>query len=105
MRVFENRVLRRIFEPKREWRKVHNEEFNNLYCSHNTVRVIKSRRMRWTRHVASMGERRDPYRIFFGKPEGKRPLERPRRRWEGNIGDGSSGSEVWGHGLDWSGSR
>ena len=89
-RVFENRVLRRIFGPKRdkvtgEWRKLHNEELNNLYSSPNTVRVIKSRRMRWAGHVARMGEGRGVYRVLVGKLEGRRPLGRPRRRWEDNI--------------------
>jgi len=68
-----------------EWRKLHNEERNDLYCSPNIVRVIKSRRMRWAGHVTRMGERRGVYRILLGKPEGKRPLRRPRRRWEDNI--------------------
>jgi len=90
LRVFENRVLRRIFGPKRdevtgEWRKLHNEEVNNLYSSPNIVRVIKSRRMRWARNVARMGEGRGVYRVLVGKPEGRRPLERPRRRLEDNI--------------------
>jgi hypothetical protein len=88
--VFENRVLRRVFGPKRdemtgEWRKLHNEELNDLYSSPNSVRVVKSRRMRWVGHVARMGENRDVYRVLVGKPEGKRPLGRPRRRWEDNI--------------------
>jgi len=88
--VFENRVLRRIFGPKRdevtrEWRKLHNGELNDLYCSPNIVRVIKSRRMRWAGNVARMGERRGVYRVLVGKVEGKRPLGRPRRRWEDNI--------------------
>jgi len=83
--VFENRVLRRIFGPKRdevtgEWRKLHNEELNDLYCSPNIVRVIKSRRMRWAGHVARMGESRGVYRVLMGKPEGKGPLGRRRRR-------------------------
>jgi len=83
-------VLRRIFGPKRdevarEWRKLHNEELSDLYSSPNIVRVIKSRRMRWAGHVARMGERRGVYRVLVGKPEGKRPLGRPRRRWEDNI--------------------
>ena len=90
LRVFENRVLRRIVGPTRdgvtgEWRKLHNEELNDPYCSPNIVRVIKSRRMRWAGHVARMGERRGVYRVLVGKPEGKRPLGRPRRRWEDNI--------------------
>ena len=90
LRVFENRVLRRIFEPKRdevtgEWRKLHNEDLNNLYSSPNILRVIKSRRMRWAGHVARMGEGRGVYRVLVGKPEGRRPLGRPRRRWEDNV--------------------
>jgi len=90
LRVFENRVLSRIFGPKRdevtgEWRKLHNEELNDLYCSPNNVRVIKLRRMRWAEHVARMGERRGEYRFLMGKPEGKRPPGRPGRRWEDNI--------------------
>ena len=88
--MFENRVLRRIFGSRRdkvtgEWRKLHNEELNDLYCSPNTVGVIKSSRMRWAGHVADMGERRGVYRVLVGKPEGKRPLGRPRHRWEDNI--------------------
>jgi len=89
LRMFQNRVLRRIFGPKRdevtgEWRKLHNE-LNNLYSSPNIVQVIKSRRMRWAGHVARMGEGRGVYRVLVGKPEGRRPLGRPRRRWEDNI--------------------
>ena len=89
LRVFENRVLRRVFGPKRdevtgEWRKLHNEELNDPYCSPNMVRVIKTRRMRWAGHVAHMGERRGVYMGFMGKSEGKRPLGRPTRRWEDN---------------------
>ena len=88
--TFENGVLRRIFGPRRdevtgEWRKLHNEELKGLYSSSNIVRVIKSRRMRWAGHVARMGEGRGVYRVLVGKPEGKRPLGRPRRRWEDNI--------------------
>jgi hypothetical protein len=86
LRVFENKVLRRIFGPKREedgsWRKLHNDEIHNLYYSPNIVMVIKSRRMRWAGHVARMGEGRSVYRVLFGRPQGKRPLERHRRRWE-----------------------
>ena len=67
-----------------EWRKLHNEELNELYSLPNIVRVIKSRRMRWAEHVARMGEGRDVYGILVGKPEGRRPLGRPRRRWEDN---------------------
>jgi len=83
-------VLRRIFGPRRdevmgEWRTVHNEELSDLYSSPNIVREIKSRRMRWAGHVARMGEERGVYRILVGKPEGMRPLGRPRRRWVANI--------------------
>ena len=88
--MFENRVLRRVFGPKRDevtgvWRKLHNEELSDLYSLQNIVRVVKSRRMRWTGYVARMGEGRVVYRVLVGKPEGKRPLGRPRRRWEDNI--------------------
>ena len=88
--VFENRVLRRVSGPKRdevrgEWRKLHNEELSDLYSLSNIVRVVKSRRMRWVGHVARMGEGRGVYRVLVGKPEGKRPLGRPRRRWDDNI--------------------
>ena len=90
LRVFENRVLRRVFGPKRdevtgEWRKLHNGELNDLYSLPNIVRVVKSRRMRWAGHVARMGLDRGVHRVLVGKPEGKRPLGRPRRRWEDNI--------------------
>ena len=90
MRVFENGVLRRIFGYKRdevtgEWRKLHSKELYDLYCSPNIVRVIKSRRMRWTGHVARMGERKGVYRILVGKLERKRQLGRPKRRCEDNI--------------------
>jgi len=79
-----------MFGPKSdevtgEWRKLQNEELNDLYCSPNIVRVIKWRRMRWAGHVARMGERRGIYRVLVGKPEGKRPLGRTRHRWEDNI--------------------
>ena len=88
--VFENRMLRRIFGPKRdkvtrEWKKLHNEDLNDLYSSPNIVQMIKSRRMRWVEYVAHQGERRDVYRVLVGKPEGKSPLRRPRHRWEDNI--------------------
>jgi hypothetical protein len=88
LRVFENRVLKRIFVPKRDevtgWRKLHNEELHGLYSSSSIIRVIKTRRMRWAGHVARMGEVRGSY-ILVGRPEGRRPLGRPRRRWEDNI--------------------
>jgi len=85
LRVFENTVLRRIFTPRRddvtgEWGRLHNEELNELFSSPNTVWVIKSRRMRWAGHVARVGEERGAYKVLVGKPEGKRPLERPRCR-------------------------
>jgi hypothetical protein len=90
LRVFENRVLKRIFGPKRAevtggWRKLHNEELHGLYTSPSIVRVIKARRMRWARHVARMGEVRDAYNILVGRPEGRMLLGRPRHRWEDNI--------------------
>ena len=90
LRVFENRMLRRIFVPRRdkvpgESRKLYNEELNDLYSSPNIVWVIKSRRMRWMQHVAHKGERRGIYRVLVGKPEGKRPPGRIRHRWEDNI--------------------
>jgi hypothetical protein len=90
LRVLENRVLRRIFGPKRdeeteEWRKLHNGELHNLYSSPDIIRQIRSRRMRWAGHVARMGEGRNVYRVSVGKPDGKRPLGRPRRRWEDGI--------------------
>jgi hypothetical protein len=88
--VFENRVLRRIFGPKRDeatgvWRRLHNEEPNNLYSSQNIIRVIKSRPMRWAGHVARMGKKRGAYRILVGRPVGRQPLGRPRRRWLDNV--------------------
>jgi hypothetical protein len=90
LRVFENRVLRRIFGPKRDevtggWRKLPNEELHGLYSSPSIVRVIKARRVRWAGHVARMGEVRGAYNILVERPEGRRPLGRPRRRWEDNI--------------------
>jgi hypothetical protein len=90
LKAFENRVLRRIFGPKRdegtgEWRKLHNGELHNLYSSPDIIKQIKSRRMRWAGHVARMGEGRNVYRVLMGKPEGRRPLERPRRRGEKEI--------------------
>jgi hypothetical protein len=88
--VFENRVLRRIFGPKRdevtgEWGRLHNEELNDLYSSPNIIWEIKSRRMRWAGHIARMGEGRGAYRILVGRPDVRRPLGRPRHRWEDNI--------------------
>jgi len=88
--LFENMVLRRIFGPRRdevtrEWRRMRNKELNDLYSSPNIVRVIKLRSMRWAGHVARMGEKKGVYRVLVGKPEGKRPLGRPRRRWVDNI--------------------
>jgi hypothetical protein len=90
LRVFENRVLRRIFGPKRDgvtggWRKLCNEELHNLYSSPSIIRIVKLRTMRWARHVARMGEKRKVYRLLVGKPEGKRPLGRPRCGWIDNI--------------------
>ena len=104
LRVLENRVLRRIFGLKRdevtgERTKLHNEELNDLYCSPNIFRVIKSQRMRWKGHVARMGERRGVYRDLLGKPERKRPLGRTRHRWEDNIK--MDLQEVGCGGMDW----
>ena len=104
MRAFENRMLRRIFGPKRdevtgEWRKLHNEELNDLYCSPNIVRVIKSRRMRLAGHVGCMEERRGVYRVLLGKPEVKRPMGRLTHRWEDNIK--MALQEVGCGGMDW----
>jgi hypothetical protein len=97
-------VLRRIFGPKRdevtgEWRKLHNEELCDLYSSPSINRIIKSRRMRWAGHVARMGEKRNAYRLLVGKPEGKRPLGKPRRRWLDNIMM-DLGEVGWGD-VDW----
>jgi len=108
LRVFENRVLRRIFGPKRdvvirEWRKLHNEELNDLYSSPSTVRAMISRKMRWAGHVERMGERRGAYRVLMGKPGERDHLEdsgvdgRITLRW-------TSGSGMWGYGLDRTGS-
>jgi hypothetical protein len=88
--VFENRVLRRIFGSKRdevtgEWRKLHSEELHNLYSFPDIIRQVKSKRMRWAGHVARIGEERKVYKVLVGKPEGKRPLGRPRRMWEDGI--------------------
>jgi hypothetical protein len=85
LRVFENRVLRKLFGPKREedgsWRKLHNDGLHSLYSSPNIIRVIKLRR-EWAGHVARMVEGRGVYRVLVGRPEGRRPLGRRRRRWE-----------------------
>jgi hypothetical protein len=83
--VFENRVLRRIFGPKKDevmgqWRKLHSGELPNLYLSPDIIKQIQSRRMRWAEHVACMGEGRNVYRVLVGNPEGRRPFERPRHR-------------------------
>ena len=90
LRVFENKVLRKIFGAKRdeitrEWRKLHNAELHALYSSANIIRNLQSRRLRWAVHVARMEQSRNAYIILEGKPEGKRPLGRPRRRREDNI--------------------
>jgi len=104
LRVCENRVLRRIFGSKRdevigEWRKLHNKELNDLYSSPNIIRAIKSRRMGWAGQVARMGDRSGVHRVLVGKSEGKRPLVRPRRRWEDNIK--MDLQEVGCEGMDW----
>ena len=104
LKVFEKRVLRRIFGPKRnevigEQRKLHNEELNNLYSSPSIVRVIKSRRMRWAEYAARLGEIRAIYMVLVEKLEGKRPLGRPRRRWEDNIN--MDLQEVGCEGMEW----
>jgi hypothetical protein len=104
--VFKNGVLRRIFGPKRdevmgEWRKLHNKELRDLYSSPSIIRIIKSRRMRWVGHVARIEEKRKAYRVLVGKPEGKRPLGRPRRRCVDNIRM-DIGEVGWGD-VDWIG--
>ena len=88
--MFENKVLRKIFGAKKDeitgkWRKLHNAELHALYSSSNIIRNLKSRRLRWSGHVARMDHSRNAYRVLVGKPEGKRPLGRPRRRWEDNF--------------------
>jgi hypothetical protein len=107
LRMFENRVLRRIFGPKRdeltgEWRKLHNEELHNLYSSPDIIRQVKSRRMRRAGHVERMGEERKVYKVLVGKPEEKKPLGRPRRRWEDGVRMDlrEIGLGVW-IGFDW----
>jgi hypothetical protein len=104
--VFENRVLRRIFGLKRdevtgEWRKLQNKELRDLYSSPSIIRIMKYRRMRWAGHVARMGEKRNTYGLLVGKPEGKRPLGRPRHRWLDNIRM-DLGEVGWGN-VDWIG--
>jgi hypothetical protein len=105
LRVFENKVLRRIFGPKRDevtgkWRKLHNKELYALYSSPNIIRVIKSRRLRWAGHVARMGERRGAYRVLVERPEKRRPLVRSRRRREDNIKMDLREDGCGGHRLD-----
>jgi len=107
LRVFENRVLRKIFGPRRgevtgEWRRLHKEELNDLYSSPNFVREIKSRRMRWAGHVARIGQERGVYRFLVGKPKVRRLLGRPRRRWVNYI---RTALQQVGcvYGLDWAG--
>jgi hypothetical protein len=104
LRVFQNRVLRTIFGSRRDevigdWRKLRNEELCNLYSLPNIMRMMKLRRMRWAGHVARMGETRNAYRLLVGKPEGKRPLGRPRRRWVDNIK--MDLGEIGWDGMDW----
>jgi hypothetical protein len=104
LRVFENRVLRRMFGPKRdeatgEWRRLHKEELNDLYSSPNIIRVIKSRRMRWAGHMARMGEKSGAYRILVRRPDRMQLLGRPRHRWEDNT-EMDLQDVGWGHGLD-----
>jgi hypothetical protein len=103
--VFENRVPRRIFGPKRdevtgEWGQLHNEELRDLYSSPSIIRIIRSRSMRWAGHVAEKGEKRNAYRLLVGKPEGKRPVGRPKRRWVDIKMD--LGEVGWGD-VDWIG--
>jgi len=98
-------VLRKIFGPRREdvtgeWRRLPNEELSDLYSSPNIVRVIKSRRMRWAGHVARMGEEKGVFRVLVGKPEGKRPLGRPKRRRVDNITNDLQEVCIW-TGLSW----
>jgi hypothetical protein len=102
--VFEKRVLRSIFGPKKEkvtggWRRLHNEELHNLYTSPDIIMVIKSRKMRWAGHVVQMGEMRNAYNILVGKSEVKRPFGIPRLRWEDNIK--MDLKEIGWEGVDW----
>jgi hypothetical protein len=107
--VFENRVLRRIFGPKRdeatgEWRRLHSEEFHNLYSSPDIIRQIKSRRKGWAGHVARTGEERKVYKVLVKNPEGKRPLGIPRSRWENGVRMDLRETGLGGCGLDSTGS-
>ena len=109
LKLFENRVLKKTFGPKRvegtgKWRKVHNEELNDLYSLPTIVRVIKSRRIRSAGDVACMGEGRFVYRVLVRKIQGRRPQGRPRRRWEDNIKLDLQSVGVWGYGMNWAGS-
>ena len=104
LKLFENRVFRRIFGPKRdevtgEWRKQHNKKLNDLYSTPRIIRVIKSRRIRWAGHIARMRERRVTYWFLVGKPERKRPHGRPRRKWEDNTK--MDLQKVGWRGMDW----
>jgi hypothetical protein len=104
LRVFESWILRRIFGPKRdevtgEWRKLHSVELPNLYSYPDIIRQVKSRRMRWAGHVVGMREERRVYKVLVGKPEGKRPLGRPRHRWEDGIR--MDLREIGLRGVDW----
>jgi hypothetical protein len=104
LRAFENRILRRKFGPKRnevtgEWRKLHNEELHILYSSPDIIRQVKSRRMRWAGHVTRMEEERKVYKVLVGKPEGRRPLGRPRRGWENGVR--MDLREIGFEGVDW----
>jgi hypothetical protein len=102
--MFENRMLRRIFGAKRDgvmrkWRKLLNEELNDLHSSPNIIRVIKSKRTRWVGHVTRMGERRSVYGVLVRKPNGESPIGRPWRRWDDNIT--MDLLEVGSGGMDW----
>jgi hypothetical protein len=106
--VFENKVLSKILGPKRDevtggWRKLHNEELRELYSSPSIIRIIRSRRMRWAGHVARIGEKKNAYRLMVVKPEGKRPIGRPRHRWVDNTRIEMDLSKIgWGC-VDWIG--
>jgi hypothetical protein len=104
--INQNRVLRRIFGLKRDevigvWRKVHNEELHDLYSSPSTIRIIKSKRMRWVGHQTQLGQKRNVYTLLVGKPEGKRLLRRPRCRWVNNMR--TDLLELGRGGVDWIG--